>query len=126
MSPSLQQFTLPDLFTICPIKGSTSPHYEIAAKESSGWVNGYNILSEQKLAEFMSNSNELLVSHTYPYAGYEEFRTCCDFLNLLFVVDEVSDDQNGSDAWSTGQIFLNAIRDPKWDDGSKLARMSKE
>ena len=123
---SFQQFVLPDLFALCPIKGSTSPHYERAAAESSAWVESHDILSARKWAEFMSNSNELLVSHTYPYAGYEEFRTCCDFLNLLFVVDEISDEQNGSDAWLTGQIFLNAIRDPKWDDGSKLAKISKE
>ncbi|KAI0925898.1 Linoleate 10R-lipoxygenase cop4 [Taiwanofungus camphoratus] len=126
MSSATKQFTLPDLLAMCPFTGSTNPHYAKAAAESSAWVNSYNILSDRKRAFFVTGSNELLVSHTYPYAGYEQFRTCCDFVNLLFVVDEVSDDQNGQDARQTGNVYLNAMRDPAWDDGSALAKMTKE
>ncbi|THG95230.1 hypothetical protein EW026_g6387 [Hermanssonia centrifuga] len=111
---------------MCPLKGSTSPHHALAALQSSAWVNGYNIFNDRKRAFFMQGSNELLVSHTYPYADFEQFRTCCDFVNLLFVVDEVSDEQNGKDARCTGNVFLNAMCDPDWDDGSALARMTKE
>ncbi|GBE88250.1 Linoleate 10R-lipoxygenase COP4 [Sparassis crispa] len=121
-----QQFVLPDLLAVCPFQGSTNPHYTKAAAESSGWINSYNLFSDRKRAFFIQGSNELLVSHTYPYAGYEQFRTCCDFVNLLFVVDEVSDDQDGKDARQTGNIYLNAMRDSKWDDGSSLAKMTKE
>jgi hypothetical protein len=120
------KFVLPDLLSICPIKGSTSPHYETAAAESRAWVNGFNIFHGEKLAFFLTGSNELLVSHTYPYAEYEQFRTACDFVNLLFVVDEVSDDQNGKDARQTGMVYLHVMRDPTWDDGSKLAQMTRE
>lgn len=122
----MRTFTLPDLLSMCPLKGSTNPHYEIAAAQSSSWVNGYNLFTDRKRAFFIQGSNELLVSHTYPYADFEQFRTCCDFVNLLFVVDEVSDEQDGKDARSTGEIYLNAMRDPDWDDGSALAKMTKE
>ena len=124
--PMPNKIVLPDLLSICPIKGSTSPHYEAAAAESRAWVNGFNIFHGEKLTFFLTGSNELLVSHTYPYAGYEQFRTACDFVNLLFVVDEVSDDQNGKDARQTGMVYLNVMRDPAWDDGSKLAQMTRE
>ncbi|OSD06378.1 terpenoid synthase [Trametes coccinea BRFM310] len=124
MSP--QQFTLPDLLAVCPLVGSTSPYYAQAAAESSAWVKSFNILSERKLAFLLQGSSELLVSHAYPYAPYEQFRTCCDFVNLLFVVDEVSDDQNGKDARRTGEVFLNVMRYPDWDDGSALAKMTRE
>jgi hypothetical protein len=137
-------FVLPDLLSMCHLKGATNPHYEVAAAESSAWINSYNIFTDKKRAYFIQGSNELLVSHTYPYAGYEQvrhplshfycslsslinqFRTCCDIVNLLFVVDEVSDEQNGADARATGEIFLQAMIDPDWDDGSKLARITKE
>lgn len=76
--------------------------------------------------EFITGCNELLVSHAYPYADYEQFRTVCDFVNLLFVVDEISDEQTGDDARKTGLVYLNALRDKDWDDGSKLAKMTKE
>jgi hypothetical protein len=41
-------------------------------------------------------------------------------------VDELSDDQNGKDARETGEIFLNAMRNPDWDDQSVLAKLTKE
>lgn len=47
-------------------------------------------------------------------------------VNLLFVLDEVSDDQNGKDARATGRIFVQAMQDPAWDDGSVLAKITKE
>lgn len=47
-------------------------------------------------------------------------------INLLFVFDELSDDQDGKDAMSTGNIFLNAMKDPNWDDHSSFSQMTKE
>ena len=120
------KIVLPDLLSICSIRGSTNPHYEAAAAESRAWVKSFNIFRGEKLAFLLNGSSELLVSHTYPYAEYEQFRTACDFVNLLFVVDEVSDDQNGKDARQTGIVYLNVMRDPAWDDGSKLAQMTRE
>ena len=47
-------------------------------------------------------------------------------VNLLFVFDELSDEQSGKDALETGQIFLNAMKDAQWDDHSKFSKMTKE
>ncbi|EAU85540.1 hypothetical protein CC1G_06441 [Coprinopsis cinerea okayama7 len=126
MRPTARQFTLPDLFSICPLQDATNPWYKQAAAESRAWINSYNIFTDRKRAFFIQGSNELLCSHVYAYAGYEQFRTCCDFVNLLFVVDEISDDQNGQDARATGRIFVNAMRDAHWDDGSILAKITHE
>ena len=82
MCQAPKQFYLPDLLPLCPLKDSTNPHYHKAAAESSAWIDSYNIFADRKRAFFIQCSNELLVSHTYPYAGYEQFRTCCDFVNL--------------------------------------------
>jgi hypothetical protein len=123
---STTSFTLPDLLAMCPLQGSTNPHYEKAACESSAWVDSYGFFVDRKRVAFLTGCNELLVSHTYPYAEFDQFRTVCDFVNLLFVVDEISDEQNGKDARTTGQIYLNAMCDPDWDDGSRLAKMTKE
>ena len=123
---SSRHFVLPDLLSLCPYKPSTNPHYTRGAAESRAWINAYDVFTDRKRAFFVQGCNELLVSYTYPYAGQEQFRTCCDFVNLLFVVDEVSDEQSGADARRTGEIFLNVIRDPLWDDGSKMAKMTRE
>jgi hypothetical protein len=127
MHPTLKSFFLPDLLALSkPFRGSTNPHYRKAAAESRAWINSYNVFTDRKRAFFIQGCNELLVSHTYPHAEYEEFRTVCDFVNLLFVIDEVSDDQNGADARQTGEIYLNAMRFPGWTDGSPLAKMTGE
>ncbi|KAH8100907.1 isoprenoid synthase domain-containing protein [Cristinia sonorae] len=124
--PHPTQFYLPDLLAVCPFEDATSPHYRRAAAESSTWVNNYNLFNDRKRAFFNQGLSELLVSHAYCYADYDQFRTCCDFVNLLFVVDEISDEQNGKDAGETGMVYLNAMQDAEWDDGSVLAKMTKE
>ena len=77
------QFYLPDLLALStPFKGSTNPHYKRGAAESRAWINSFNVFTDRKRAFFIQGCNELLVSHTYPYAGYEQFRTCCDFVSI--------------------------------------------
>ncbi|KAG6909950.1 Linoleate 10R-lipoxygenase cop4 [Tephrocybe rancida] len=123
---STTQFLLPDLLAMCSLTGGVNPHYEKGAAESRAWINSYNVFTDRKRAFFVLGSNELLVSHAYNYAGYEQFRTCCDFVNLLFVFDELSDELDGKDALSIGNIFLNAMKHADWDDRSSFSRMTKE
>lgn len=82
MSLLPNQFILPDLLATCPLDGATSPHYEKGAAESRAWINSYNVFTDRKRAFFVLGSNELLASHVYAYTGYEEFRTCCDFVSF--------------------------------------------
>jgi hypothetical protein len=82
MSFTPTQILLPDLLAICQLEGATNPHYEKGAAESRAWINSYNVFTDRKRAFFVLGSNELLVSHAYPYAAYDAFRTCCDFVSL--------------------------------------------
>lgn len=126
-TPHERTFLLPDLLPLSRVfKGSTNPHWEKAAPESSAWVTSYGLFTDRKRTDFILGSNELLVSHTYPHADYDAFRTCCDFVNLLFVIDEISDEQTGEGARATGEIYLKAMQDPQWTDGSDLAKMTHE
>ncbi|KAF8348882.1 isoprenoid synthase domain-containing protein [Amanita rubescens] len=126
MSFGTRQFILPDLKSQCPFKGSVNPYYLDASAESRAWINSFNVFTDRKQAFFIQGCNELLVSHTYPYAGYEQFRTACDFVNLLFVIDELSDDMNGADARSILHTYICALQDPDWDDGSVVAQITKD
>ena len=122
----MRQFTLPDLHSMCPLKIANNPHYESAAAESRAWINSFQVFSEEKRAELTAGGSELLASHAYPFAPYERFRTCCDFINILFTLDEMSDVQNREGAINTGMTFLNVLNDPSWDNGSKLAQITRE
>ncbi|KAI0661547.1 terpenoid synthase [Cubamyces menziesii] len=125
-SVSSGSFVLPDLHAVTPFVGSFNPHYPAAASESSEWINSYRVLSDKKRAFFLQGGSELLCAHAYSYADYERFRVTCDFVNLLFTVDEISDDQNGKDAYGTGLIFYNSMSNLDYDDGTTLCKMTKE
>jgi hypothetical protein len=95
LAPSLQ-YRLPDLDTICAIKGGSNPHYERASAESREWINSYRLFPPKKQAYFTRGSMELLGSYTFPYADYAKFRTTCDLVcsfiqwSLLLKPDSLS------------------------------------
>ena len=78
----LQQFRIPDLHADVPLKDSTNPHYRAAAAKSRAWINSFHIFKNRKRVDFIQGLNELLCSHVYCFAGYEQFRTTCDFVSL--------------------------------------------
>ena len=126
MSNAPTSYVLPDLHAICSWKAGFNPHHDEAAAQSSAWTLKFHMFSGKKLQFFLEGGSELLCSYVYHYASLEKLRTSCDFVNLLFTIDEISDEQNGEEARKTGQILLNALRDPNFDDGSKLCKMTKE
>ena len=81
MSSQQMQFLLPDLLFLCPLKGGTNPHYGEVGPESATWINNYyHVFTDRKRAYLSKCSAELLASFVYPYVGYEQFRTCCDYV----------------------------------------------
>ncbi|KZV74617.1 terpenoid synthase [Peniophora sp. CONT] len=127
--PIAPSFYLPDLLSLStPFIGAKNPHYERAAAESRAWVAKHtqDTFDDQERVSFAMGCSELLVANTYPHAEFVELRTVCDLVNLLFVIDEVSDKQSGADARETGNVYLSALRDADWDDGSVISRMTKE
>ena len=106
------QYLLPDLLSQCTSTLSINPHYARCRAESSAWVASFNFfIDPRKRLVFYLADAELLCAYVYPYANYEAFRICCDFVNLLFVIDEISDEQSGSDAKATGDVFLDVLND---------------
>lgn len=128
-SPTPHSYRLPDLHFLCPWKASFNPHHGEAATASSEWVLSYAqsaIGSGDRLEFFQQKGSKLLAAWAYPYAGPEQLRTCCDFINLTYVIDEASDRQDGKDARSTAVTVLNTMKDNAYDDGTILCSMTKE
>lgn len=120
-------FLLPDLPGICPFPPSLNPHYETVAFESKAWIDGFDILSQGRQQRNFSNSSlELLAAHSYPYADREGYRTSCDYMNLTFILDDFSDDEGKKGTRKMSDSFLNALRDPAWDDGTAFAKLARE
>ena len=74
----------------------------------------------------MNNSELLATLWDFHFKSFNYVPKYYFQVNLLFVVDEVSDDQNGRDARATGRVLVNAMKYPDWDDGSVLAKVTKE
>ncbi|KIP08907.1 hypothetical protein PHLGIDRAFT_103744 [Phlebiopsis gigantea 11061_1 CR5-6] len=124
-----RSYRIPDLRSLCPWKASFNPNYDDASLGSSQWVLQYvhaAIPSKERIPFFEQKGSELLAAWTYPYADLEQLRTCCDFLNLLFVIDEVSECQGGRDAQATGATVLSTMKDATYDDGTVICKMVKD
>lgn len=119
-------FTLPDLPKICPFPPSFSPHFESVAPESKAWIDSFGILSGRQQRYFSTSAFERLAAHTYPYADREGYRTSCDYLNVTFILDDYSDDEGRRGARVMADSFMNALRDPTWDDGTAFAKLARE
>ncbi|KLO13037.1 terpenoid synthase [Schizopora paradoxa] len=116
---------LPDLVSSCPFKQSVHPDYERARDESSAWTQRFGAFIGPKAVVFDIYNFELLMALTYPDAGYEELRACCDFNNLMFVYDIYSDQLGGEDVRELGDSLLKALSGDFSVD-SVLTDMAKE
>ncbi|EPQ51824.1 terpenoid synthase [Gloeophyllum trabeum ATCC 11539] len=126
-SPQSYQLRLPDFFALCPFKASTNPFYNQINGEAIDWVIRHNVLTGDAYVRFLLGSGPMLMSYSYPLASREHFRTLCDIVNLLFVVDEISDEQSGDDARKTGLSIVRAFKCEESDnDPTALEKMSKE
>lgn len=117
---------LPDLEAICKWKAAFNPHHDEVAPASDKWVLSFGLLKGRKREILREAGSGLLSSYVFPYADAEKLRTACDFVNLLFCYDEISDDQNAQDARRTGDVVISTLGDGGYDDGSLLCRMIKE
>lgn len=123
--PHSQKLVLPDLVSACPFKWSVHPDYERARVESSAWIGGFEVFTGRKRSLFALVNAELLPAIVNSYADYEEFRTCCDFNNLLFVVDEFSDELDGKETRKLGDVVLKALRGES-TQGSVISKIGEE
>jgi hypothetical protein len=69
-----------------------SPHYEQVAAEAKQWLSDGAHLGEYVIENLVSWKFELLVCTAYPGAGASELRTCTDFLNIFFLLDDLAKD----------------------------------
>lgn len=127
MVPDQHSYILPDLLSLLPYQATIQPHFEKAATECSEWLHKFvDIIPPHKRAFYEQRGCELLTGYAYSYANYEGLRAAMGFINLLFLYDDIGDDQNGKEAYETGIAFLKAFQQPDWHDGSQLVQMIHE
>jgi len=131
---SSSSFFLPDLVALSePLPIALNPHYTVISASSRAWILSHadsdalpGLSPVRMKAVFAAGDFERLAARCFPYANADRFRALCDFVHLLFVVDEVSDGQAAEDAEATGRTVLDALKNPELADGSELATIAIE
>lgn len=122
-------YRLPDLHATCAWKSEFNPHHAEVLQASIQWALSYAydiVKAPERLRHFESGQSELLCSWVYPYAAADKLRLCFDLVNLVYIVDEASDDQDGDTARETVRIVLRAMTDPAYENDAPMCRMSRE
>ena len=116
---------IPDLVSHCDFPLRTNRHRKQATVECKQWLFRGGNLSDRKRNAFHGLKAGLLTSMCYAKAGYPQLRVCCDFMNLLFALDEISDGHDMAGSYVMVDTFVKALNN-KPCDGSLVSRITKE
>ncbi|KAI0701357.1 terpenoid synthase [Cytidiella melzeri] len=118
---------IPDLVSHCDFPLRNNRHRKQATVECKQWLFRGGNLSEKKRNAFHGLKAGLLTSMCYPNAAYPQLRVCCDFMNWLFHMDNISDDMNNRGTSYTGVDIMNTLWQPeKHKPATRVGRMAKD
>jgi hypothetical protein len=100
---------IPDLFACCPLNASFNPHYASVRPEAQAWIDRFGFFSGKKRQHFIKSDIECLAAYSHPRATREDFRTICDAINVIYVNDMLTDEQDGTAAMETANLFIKAL-----------------
>ena len=110
-SPSTK-IIIPDLVSHCDFPLRNNRHRKQATVECKQWLFRGGNLSERKRTAFHGLKAGLLTAMCYPNAAYPQLRVCCDFMNWLFHLDNISDDMNEFGTSRTAVDIMNTLYHP--------------
>ena len=93
--------------------------------ESAEWIDSFNVFSDRKREFFNTSNMGLLTAYCYPDISAEGLQACNDWINLVLVVDEYCDEQDGTRTREIADTFLAALTGAPRDD-SVFSRIATE
>ena len=127
--PSKQpaKIIIPDLVSHCTFDIKINRHHKQATAESKKWLFRGGNLNPKKRQAFHGLKAGLLTSMCYPDADCPQLRVCCDFMNYLFHLDDLSDDMDNRGTKTTADVVLNSLYHPySYHPLSKVGKMTIE
>ncbi|KIY61578.1 terpenoid synthase [Cylindrobasidium torrendii FP15055 ss-10] len=76
-------------------------------------INRLGLLNEENIKQLIRCSLPLLCSLTYSSLGEEGYSVCLDYINLGFIIDEVTDSMKEWEAAAIGALVSDAVRNPE-------------
>ncbi|KAF8990109.1 terpenoid synthase [Cyathus striatus] len=103
---------IPDNLRNWPWKRAINPHYEQCKSESAAWLESFHALSPRAQKAFNKCDFSLLASMAYPKLNKDGCRFVCDMINLIFLLDEWSEESNEAEARHLADIVMDALHNP--------------
>lgn len=138
---------IPDLVSHCDFSIHCNPKVETAVEESKAWLFEHGQLGEKRKNAFRglkaggeipgplefparSTADSLfseLTSMCYPYANFDQLRVCCDFMNYLFHLDDLSDDMTHLGTRSIANDIMNTLYCPTtYESNTRVSTLTRE
>ncbi|KAG1847828.1 terpenoid synthase [Suillus subalutaceus] len=108
----LKKIFIPDLLARWPFPRRLNQHYSKVSAESSAWLESFKAFSPKAQHAFDRCDFNLLGCLAFPNASEEHVRSACDYLNLVFVIDEYSDVSEEGEVRKQKDTVMDALRHP--------------
>ena len=126
-SSAPSKILIPDLVSHCTFPLRNNRHRKQATVECKRWLFRGGNLSQKKRDAFHGLKAGQLTAMCYPNAAFPQLRVCCDFMNWLFHLDNISDDMNDRGTTSTGLDIMNTLWVPeRYRPVTRVGKMTKE
>lgn len=112
-SSSSDKIIIPDLVSHCTFQLRQNPHGKKVGTASEHWLTRNGNLSHKKQKALHGLKCGLLTAMCYPDCPEYELRVCCDYLNYLFHLDNISDSMDNSGTVSTREVVIGTLRNPR-------------
>jgi len=103
-------YQLPDLHKKWPFPRTINVWHQDVSPVSADWVESFGLFSEAHKRRFRKFNCGLLASLAYPYHTKEELRPAADLMNVLFAMDDISDELTIDGIRNLSDICLDALR----------------
>ncbi|KAK1226347.1 hypothetical protein PQX77_010674 [Marasmius sp. AFHP31] len=109
---STTQYTLPLTLRDWPWSRQINPFYQVCKEESAHWIGSLNAFSLKSQKAFDRCDFSLLASLSTPLLNKDGNRVSCDYMHLIFLVDEHTDVVSSEEAKRYCDIVKDALNNP--------------
>ncbi|KZV89536.1 terpenoid synthase [Exidia glandulosa HHB12029] len=119
-------YMLPDTLAHWPWTRRINPAYEETRLESSRWINSFNAFSPAAQKAFDRCDFSRLVALAYPDESKDHLSAACDMMQLFFVFDEYSDQEQEAAVRIMADAIMGGMKAPDVHQAHLLGEVSRQ
>ncbi|KAF8509108.1 terpenoid synthase [Hysterangium stoloniferum] len=108
-------FRIPDLWAHCPYPAIKHPNADIIVTASNHWIeDNCRVVTPALRRSIWGGLSGQLAAFCYNHCSDERLRIVCDFMIVLFLLDDLSDDLVTQDTEILADVTMNAMNFPEF------------